>query len=225
MSFDSLSDQPQPQPEPPRPSGSNRRRLGRVPRAAMVGGLAVGLAIGGAGIAFAATSSSTTPSTTAPPNATRPGHPFGGFKGPGGPFGGRGGIGVLGRVVHGQFTTRTASGGYQTVEVQTGKVTSVSATSISVTSADGYSHTYGVTASSVVDSQRDGISSVAKGDQVQVTATTVSGKATVTSIVDTTKVGASRKGFGFGPRARPAAPAPAAAPAAPPAPAPAAAAE
>lgn len=209
MTFDSLSDQPQPQPEPPGPSGLKRRHFGRVPRAAMVGGLAVGLALGGAGIAFAATSSSTTPSTTAPSNTTRPGHPFGGLKGPGGPFGGPVGIGGLGRVVHGQFTTRTASGGYQTVDVQTGKVTAVSATSISVTSTDGYSHTYGVTASSVVDSQRGGISSIAKGDEVLVTATTVNGKDTVTNIVDTTKVGASRKGFGFGPRARPAPPAPA----------------
>ena len=185
----------------------------------MVGGLAVGLALGGAGIAYAATSSSTTPSTTAPPSTTRPGHPPAGFKGPGGPFGARGGIGGLGPVVHGQFTTRTASGGYQTVEVQTGKVTSVSPTSISVTSADGYNHTYMVTASSVVDSQRDGISSVAKGDEVQVTATRVNGKDTVTSIVDTTKLGASRKGFGFGfgPRARPAPPASGSAPAGPPA--------
>ena len=137
----------------------------------------------------------------------------------GGPFGARAGIGGLGRVVHGRVHHRTASGGYQTVEVQTGKVTSVSPTSISVTSADGYNHTYVVAASTVVDSQRDGISSVAKGDQVQVTATTVNGKDTVTNIVDTTKVGASRKGFGFGfgPRARPAPPASGSAPAGPPA--------
>jgi hypothetical protein len=102
--------------------------------------------------------------------------------------------------VHGQFTTRTPSGKYQTVEVQTGKVTAVSSTSIAVTSADGYSHTYAVNASTVVDAERDGISSIAKGDQVQVLATTVSGKDTATNIVDTTKVGASRSSFGFGPR-------------------------
>ena len=51
-------------------------------------------------------------------------------------------LGGLGRVVHGRVHHRTASGGYQTVEVQTGKVTAVSTTSITVTSADGYSHTY-----------------------------------------------------------------------------------
>ena len=101
------------------------------------------------------------------------------------------------------------------MEVQTGKVTGKTTTSITVTSADGYNHTYQVSSSTVVDAQRDGIASVANGDQVEVTATSVSGKDTATNIVDTTKVGASRKGFGFGPRAgtRPAAPAAPAAPA------------
>jgi hypothetical protein len=176
----------------------------------MVGGLAVGLALGGAGIAFAATSGSTTPSTTTPskPAAPRPGPVGRGFRGPIGPLG-FGGVGALGRVVHGEFTTRTPSGGFQTVEVQTGKVMSKTTTSITVTSADGYKHTYQVSSSTVVDAQRDGIASVAIGDQVEVTATSASGKDTATNIVDATKVGASRKGFGFGPRpgAHPAAPA------------------
>jgi hypothetical protein len=101
--------------------------------------------------------------------------------------------------VHGEFTTSTPSG-YKTVEVQAGKVAAVSPTSITVTSPDGYTHTYAVTSSTLVDAQRGGISSVAKGDQVQIVATTVSHKDTATNIADTTKIGASRKGFGFGPR-------------------------
>jgi hypothetical protein len=210
MPFESPPEQPQ------TPSAPRTRRLGRLPRAVMVGGLAVGLALGGAGIAFAATSGSTTPSTTTPSKSgpRAPGPFRRGFPGPAaGPFG-FGGFGGLGRVVHGEFTTRTPSGGYQLVEVQTGKVTAKPATpiTVTVTSADGYQHTYQVTSSTVVDAQRDGISSVATGDQVEVTATPVNGKDTATNIVDTTKVGASRKGFGFGPR-------PGTAPAAPDAPA------
>ena len=194
MSFDPLSDSSPAQAETPaRP----RRRL---PRAAMAGGLAIGLALGGAGIAFAATSSSSsTPSATAPRGTTpTPGHGPRGFGGGPRGFGGPGGAAGLGRVVHGQFTERTASGGYQTVEIQVGKVTAVSNTSITVVSSDKYSHTYTVVASTMVDSQRDGISSVATGDQVQVTATSASGKDTATNVIDTTKIGASRKGFGFG---------------------------
>lgn len=191
----------------PEPTPARRRFLGRVPRAALTAGVAVGLALGGAGIAFAATSSgsssTTTPATKPSTNPPRHGaRPFGpGFGGPG--FGGPGvgGPGVAGRVVHGQYTVQTPSGTYKTVEVQTGKASKISSTSITLTSADGYSHTYAVDPSTVVDSQRDGIASVANNDQVQLEATTVSGKDTATNIVDTTKVGASRNGFGFGPPA------------------------
>jgi hypothetical protein len=169
----------------------------------MVGGLTVGLAVGGAGIAFAATSGSSTPSTTTPtkPAGPGPGHPYRGFRefGPGGPLG-FGGLGGLGRVLHGQFTTGKAGGGYRVVEVQVGKVTAVSQTSITVQSADGYSHSYAVVSATMVDAERDGIGSVAVGDQVQVLATTMNGTDTATNIVDTTKIGASRKGFGFAPR-------------------------
>jgi hypothetical protein len=199
MSFEPFSD-------PSAPDAAKTRRFGRVPRAAMAGGLAVGLALGGAGIAFAASSTSTsTPSTTAPAKGNPPG------PGHGGPMRRGGGLGGFGDVVHGQFTTRTSSGGYQTVAVQVGKIATVSSTAISVTSTDGYSHSYTVTASTVVDAQRDGIGSVAVGDQVRVVATTKGSQDTATNVVDTTKIGASRQGFGFGRpqngRARPAPPA------------------
>jgi hypothetical protein len=184
---------------PPAPStGMKSWRSRRLPRAALAGGVAFGLAVGGAGIAFAASSSSSTPSTTTPSAAHGPRGPrgFGGaFRG----FAGLGAFGGLGSVVHGQATTRTKSGGYQTVDIQLGKVTKVSATSITVASTDGYSHTYVVSASTVVDAQRDGISSVGKADQVDVIATQSGNTATATNIVDMTKVQSSRAGFGFGP--------------------------
>jgi hypothetical protein len=212
MPFESIPEQPSASSEPNEPSGpsgpsaSRSRWFGRLPRAALVGGLALGVGLGGAGIAFAATSGSSTPSTTAP-SQPAPKHGFGGFMRPflGGPFGFAGPAG-LGRVVHGEYTVRTPSGGFQTVGFQVGTVTAVDRTSITVASADGYRHTYMVTSSTVVDAQRDGIGSVGKGDQVDVIATTVSHKDTAANIVDTTKVGASRHSFGFGPGTEPVAP-------------------
>ncbi len=110
--------------QPEMPAAGRTRRFGRMPRAMMVGGLTVGLALGGAGIAFAATSGSSTPSTTTPskPAGPGPGHAYRGFRGfgPGGPVG-FGGLGGLGRVLHGEFTTKAPSGGYRTVEVQVGQ--------------------------------------------------------------------------------------------------------
>jgi hypothetical protein len=206
--FNPYSDSPPPTPP--------RRGLGRLPRAAVAGGIAAVVALGAAGIAFAATSgSSSTPAsgssssaattpTTAPstPNTPKVRGPGGpgrvGFRfGPGG-FGAIGGLGGLGggAIVHGTITTHTSSG-YKTIEYQTGQVTSVSPSSITVKSADGYSDTYVVTSKTVVDSQAGGISSVKTGDQVSLEATPQSGKDTAVNIVDTTKVGSSRTSFGF----------------------------
>jgi hypothetical protein len=178
--------------------------LSRVQKAAIAGGTTVGLALGGAGIAFAAGSSTSTstPSTTkpaAPPSGapgTRPGpgprFSFG--------FGGPDGFGRFGSAVHGQVTVPNGTNAYKTIEFQIGTVSSkptTGATSITVHSADGYTHTYTVTTSTQVDAQRDGIGSIAHGDTVTVLATPISGKDTATSIVDTTKIGSSRSGFGL----------------------------
>jgi hypothetical protein len=191
----------QPEYGPPAPSRASRIwRLRRWPRAALAGGVIAVLALVGGGIAFAASSSSS--STTTPPTTT-PAHPFaprgfggfGGFRG----FGPAGLPGGLGAVVHGQFTVRAPSGKYQTVDVQVGKVTAVSSTSLTLTSTDGYTHTYVVTASTVVDAQRGGISSVAKQDQLEVLATQSGSKQIATNITDLTKIQSSRNGFGLGP--------------------------
>jgi hypothetical protein len=183
-------------PPPVQPEPSRSKRFGRLPRAAIAGGIAVGLALGGAGIAFAASSSTTTtPSTTPSTPKTRAPHPHGHAFGPrfgvGGPdFG-------LGGVIHGQFTVPGGTG-YRTVDIQVGTVNAVSSSSITVTSTDHYQAKYTVTAATMVDAQRDGIGSVVKGDQVRVLATTAKGTSTAVSITDITKMGASRKQFGFG---------------------------
>ena len=196
-----------------------KRTPGSLPSRVVMVVTAVGVvALGGAGIAYAAGSSgSSTTATTTPTTAPTPSHGpatkshrgFGGagFGGPGfgGPgFGGPGfgGPGVGGgAVLHGQYTVANGNGGFQTIEVQVGKASAVKSGSITLTSADGYAHTYAVTSSTVVDSQRDGIASIAAGDEVNLSALSVKGKDTATTITDTTKLGASRSGFGFGRRA------------------------
>jgi hypothetical protein len=207
-------------PEQPEPSGkaSLRERLRHAPRAVVIAGLAATLAVGGAGVAFAAgsgTSSTSNPSgssasPTVPggsrtPSAHRtrgfgPGGLGPGGRGPGGQRLGGPGLGGLGfgGIVHGQVTVRSGTG-YKTVDIQTGKVSKVDSTSITVASPDGYSHTYAVVKTTQVNSQSGGISSVSTNDQVIVTASVVNGTDTVTSIVDITKIQGSRRAFGFGP--------------------------
>jgi hypothetical protein len=167
----------------------------------MAGGLAAGLALGGAGISFAASSGSSSSSTTTPSTTpAKPGHGPRAFR-PGLPgFGGFGLFGGLGPVVHGTATVRTRSGGYQTIAFQVGSVTAVSSTSITVKSTDGVSQTYAVTATTIVNAQRDGIGSVASGDQVRVIATQPGpNNGTATNITDVSKLKGSRASFGFGP--------------------------
>ncbi len=204
-------------PEPP-VKASLRDRLRHAPRAAVIAGLAATLAVGGAGVAFAAgtgSSSTSTPpgssaATTVPGGSHTPSAPgarrFGagglglGGRGPGGlRLGGPslGGSG-FGGIVHGQVTVRSGTG-YKTVEIQTGKVSKVGSTSITVVSPDGYSHSYAVLSTTQVNSQSGGISSVSTNDQVVVTASEVSGKDTVTNLIDLTKIQGSRRAFGFGP--------------------------
>jgi hypothetical protein len=104
----------------------------------------------------------------------------------GGPFdfGGPGALGGLFGAVHGSAVVPKPGGGYQTIAFQNGKVTAVSSTSIALHSADGYSHSYRVTSSTLVNAQRDGIGSIKAGNQVIVTATVSGSTATATRIID-----------------------------------------
>jgi hypothetical protein len=83
-----------------------------------------------------------------------------------------------------------AGGGTVTVEIQNGKVTSVSQSSITLKSTDGFATTYAVSASTIVVAQRDGIGSVKVGDQVWVTATASGGTVTAIRVMDLSQLGA-----------------------------------
>jgi hypothetical protein len=166
--------------------------------AIMAGVVTLGV-LAGAGAAVAATSSSGQPaapgasassSPSPSPSAVRPHFPpKGSWRMPapgGGPFafGGPGALGGLFGAVHGTVVVPKSGGGYQTVAFQNGKVTAVSSTSITLHSADGYSHSYQVTSSTLVNAQRDGIGSIKSGSQVIVTATVSGSTATATRIID-----------------------------------------
>ena len=166
--------------------------------AIMAGVVTLGV-LAGAGVAVAATSSSGQPAAprasasplpSASPSLIRPHFPpKGAWRMPlpgGGPFafGGPGALGGLLSAVHGTAVVPKPGGGYQTVAFQNGKVTAVSSTSITLHSADGYSHSYQVTSSTLVNARRDGIGSIKAGNQAIVTATVSGSTATATRVID-----------------------------------------
>ena len=105
--------------------------------------------------------------------------------------------GALRNVLHGSYVVPRASGGTATVDIQNGKVTTVSQSSITLKSSDGFTQTYAVTGSTTVGAQRDGIGSVKVGDQAWVTATASGGTVTATRVIDLTQIKADR-GHWFG---------------------------
>lgn len=181
---------------PPDKPGLRAAWLGSRRVAVLAGVIAVGV-LAGAGVAVAATSSPSptptpTPSSSASAKPRLPGMPpkgawrIHGAPGPFGPaFAGPGllGGGLFG-AVHGTVVVPKSGGGYQTIAFQNGKVTAVSGTSITLRSADGYSHTYQVTSSTMVNAQRDGIGSIKNGNQVMVDATASGSTTTAVRIVD-----------------------------------------
>jgi hypothetical protein len=115
-------------------------------------------------------------------------------SGPGGgvPFGGGGGAGFGGgaatgltNALHGDFVVSSGTG-YATERLQTGTVTAVSATDITLKSKDGYTQTYVVGSGTTVDQGSDSISKVANGNTVTVVAKVDGRTATATTIEDTT---------------------------------------
>jgi hypothetical protein len=99
-------------------------------------------------------------------------------------------------MLHGEFVVAKSGGGYQTVDVQDGQVTTVSATSITLKSSDGFTKTYVVTGSTTVDAQRDGIGSVKVGNQASVYATVSGSTVTATNVADLTLLQQDHHGFG-----------------------------
>ena len=83
--------------------------------------------------------------------------------------------------------------------MQNGRVTAVSTTSITLKSADGFTKSYVVTSSTLVDAQRDGIGSVKVGNQASVQATVSGSTAMAISIADLTLLQQERPDFGMAP--------------------------
>jgi hypothetical protein len=186
----------------------------------IAGAVVAGFFVIGLGVAYAQTDPTATTATTlpavVPPPAGQvapaaPGQPapnakpWGGFGhghhgGPFGRFFGMGGFGGLGRggPLHGEFTVRKPDGnGFQTMAVQTGEVTAVSPSSITVKSEDGFSRTYSVDENTVVGSGRDGIGTVKTGDTVRVAGVVDGGQARAAAVLDSTSLGKIGEHWGF----------------------------
>ena len=187
----------------PAPGGPFRRRN-------LVAGLAT-VAVRAAVATGVAMASTSTPSPSGSPSASpgtgtqkngdtgreRDGLRHKGF-GPGGPGMLVGIDGPMG-ALHGQFVVPKQGGGYQTLVVQHGKATSVSTSSLTVKSDDGFSATYAVAADTLVNAARDGIGSIKKGDDVSVLAQQKSGNDAALRIGDLTRWQGLRGNFGPGP--------------------------
>jgi hypothetical protein len=103
-------------------------------------------------------------------------------------------------VLHGEATVNGPKG-YETIEVQTGTVTSLkdvsgSTWSLVVTSADKTALTYTVDSGTSVNGGENGISSVKSGDKVSIVAVVSKGTATAKTLVDSSTLQANRASWG-----------------------------
>ena len=215
----SLSSGGWPPPAPDAPTSApptTGRRFRRMPLVA--GAVVATFFVAGLGVAYAQSESSSTTATTAPALVQPPGTPgqvqppgtppfgwgggrgHGHGRGHGGLFGGKMfGLGGFGRGgLHGEVTMKKPDGnGFQTVAFQTGEVTAVSPSSITVKSEDGFSRTYSVDENTVVGSGRDGIGTVKTGDTVRVAGMVEDGKARAAGMLDSTSLGKIGEHWGF----------------------------
>ena len=188
-----------------------RQRFGHPLTLVAVAAVALLAGAGGAAIATSGSSSpaaadsassQTSPSPSAsgpvnPPSARRPS-----AHGPGGAGGFFGG-GFSGAPVHGTLVVPASGGGYETEDIQRGKVTAISSSSVTVVSTDKYTKTYQVTGSTSVNAGSGGLSTVKVGDQVSVTATVHDSTASATSIIDLSRLGHGSFGPGGGNQGQP----------------------
>ena len=208
----------------PTPGGGAARRFRRTP--VVAGAVVASFFLVGLGVAYAQSESSSTTATTlpavvpppagqivpapaapaAPSQPTPPGKPGRGLGRAhhhglfGGKMFGLGGFGRFGDFggLHGEFTVRKPDGtGFQSWAVQTGEVTAVSPSSISVKSEDGFSRTWSVDENTVVGSGRDGIGTVKTGDTVRVAGLVEGGNAKAAAVVDSTSLGRIGEHWGF----------------------------
>ncbi len=153
--------------------------------------VAVVIVAGGTIGVIAATNSG---STTAAGGAGGRGGPGGGF----GRFGAGGAPGglALANALHGDFVV-SVNGAFVTDRLQTGTVTAVSATDITLKSTDGYTQSYVINSGTSVDNGANTIGDVKQGNTVTVTAALSGSTATADTIQDTT-LGGGGRGFGGG---------------------------
>lgn len=146
--------------------------------------LAAGIAL--ATLRAAGAASPTSPNPPAPPWA----HPGLGHKWGHGPFHhGLFGHGPFGfGALHGELTTTAPGGGYRTIAFQTGQVASVTVSEVTVRSQDGFTRTYAVDDTTLIDAGDNGISDIKPRDTVRIVAVLTGGKARAMHILDVTKV-------------------------------------
>jgi hypothetical protein len=158
------------------------------PRLAIVGGL-VAVAVASAGITAGVMAEVGGGSGGGSSVAAGPGGAGAGADGFGGRGGGFGG-GTM-AALHGTYVVSDGNGKYLTELSQTGTVSAVSSSAITVKSEDGFSKTYTITSSTSVDNGSDQISAVAAGHTVRVVANSA---ASATTITDTNLAGGQGQG-------------------------------
>jgi len=185
-------------------------RRGVVTAAVVVLALA---AAGAAGAAIARSGDGGSPSAFAPAAATSSPSAGSGERGlvgkglkralrggPGMMRGGPMGPGLgMGGALHGELVVADGNGGYRTVEVQRGKATAVSGSSITVRSEDGFTQTYAVGSAAGVGAARDGLSSISKGANVMVVGEKKGSTVTADHVVDLDSFARGMSRFGGGP--------------------------
>lgn len=149
-------------PQPPAPKWSGRKTAISAAVAVVI------VAIGGVAI-YLGTSSA---------DSSQQGG-MGGFPG-GGRMGGMGQARGLASALHGDFTV-SENGSYVTERMQSGEVSAISATSITVKSKDDYTQTY------TIDSSTEKASNVASGSSVLVIAKVSGSTATATAVTDSSQ--------------------------------------
>lgn len=168
---------------PPRQRYGHPLTLVAVAAVALLAG-AGGAAIATSGSSRAATTDSSSSLASPSPSASAPASPRSpAVQAPGGNGG------FLGAPVHGTLVVPSSGGGYQTEDVQRGKVTAATSSSITVVSADNYTKAYRVNGSTSVNAGTGGLGMVKVGDEVSLTATVRGSTATVTSILDLSRLG------------------------------------
>ncbi|MFD2468419.1 hypothetical protein [Amycolatopsis silviterrae] len=162
------------QPAPAPGDGPGKSWSGR--KTAIAAGVAVVIAVGGGLAIWAGTSGNDASAQQGP----------GGFGGPGGPGGftrNGGGMTMMREALHGDFVVAEPGGGYITERMQTGTITELSATSVTLTSKDGYKQTY------TLDSATEKTGSLKSGDNVTVVAKVQGTTATATSLGEAQQFG------------------------------------